>query len=111
MNVLCAGSGTCIGFNPFQDHLLLVGSESGHVYKCSTAYTKHFLSITKVWRMAKRVDFTLSSVLSFFPFFFTLVRLLSLLRELVHTYYVHMYSTGSLRGTEPFPIHTHCTCA
>ena len=50
-NCLSAGSGTCIGFNPFLDHLFLVGSESGHVYKCSKAYTKHFLNVTKVGRL------------------------------------------------------------
>lgn len=45
---VCTGSGTCVGFNPFLDHLFLVGSESGHIYKCSKAYTKHFLDVTKV---------------------------------------------------------------
>ena len=45
---ITVGSGTCIGFNPFLEHLFLVGSESGHVYMCSKAYTKHFLNITKV---------------------------------------------------------------
>ena len=48
MYVHITGSGTCIGFNPFLDHLFLVGSESGLVYKCSKAYTKHFLDVTKV---------------------------------------------------------------
>ncbi|CAI7994794.1 Dynein intermediate chain 1, axonemal [Geodia barretti] len=45
-------SGTCIGFNPFLEHLFLVGSESGHVYTCSKAYTKHFLNVTKNHHMA-----------------------------------------------------------
>ena len=48
LQCVAAGSGTCIGFNPFLEHLFLVGSESGHVYTCSKAYTKHFLNVTKV---------------------------------------------------------------
>ncbi len=42
------GSGTAIGFNKMNDHLFLVGSEEGAIYKCSKAYTSHFLDIYQV---------------------------------------------------------------
>lgn len=42
------GSGTTVGFNPFADHLFLVGTEEGRIYKCSKAYTSHFLDIYHV---------------------------------------------------------------
>ena len=43
-----SGSGTAIGFNPFMDHLFLVGSEEGQIYKCSKAYTSHYLDMYQV---------------------------------------------------------------
>ena len=45
---MITGSGTAIGFNPMADHLFLVGSEEGTIYKCSKAYTSHFLDIYEV---------------------------------------------------------------
>ena len=42
------GSGTAVGFNPSADHLFLVGTEEGLIYKCSKAYTSHFLDIYHV---------------------------------------------------------------
>ena len=44
------GSGTAVGFNPSADHLFLVGTEEGLIYKCSKAYTSHFLDIYHVSR-------------------------------------------------------------
>lgn len=46
--LLPAGSGTTIAFNPMTDHLFIVGTEEGKVYKCSKAYTGHFLGIYEV---------------------------------------------------------------
>ncbi len=48
MSTLYTGSGTAIGFSPFVDHLFLVGSEEGQIYKCSKAYTTHYLDVYKV---------------------------------------------------------------
>ena len=45
---MTAGSGTAIGFNPFADHLFLVGTEEGQIYKCSKAYTSHYLDMYQV---------------------------------------------------------------
>ncbi|XP_064391990.1 LOW QUALITY PROTEIN: dynein axonemal intermediate chain 1-like [Halichondria panicea] len=45
-------SGTAIGFSPFVDHLFLVGSEEGQIYKCSKAYTTHYLDVYKAHHMA-----------------------------------------------------------
>ena len=42
------GSGTAVGFNPSADHLFLVGTEEGLIYKSSKAYTSHFLDIYHV---------------------------------------------------------------
>ena len=35
--------GTCISFNPKDDTIFLVGTESGTVYKCTTEYSSIFL--------------------------------------------------------------------
>lgn len=39
------GSGTAIAFNPVTDHLFIIGTEEGRIYKCSKAYTGHFLGV------------------------------------------------------------------
>ena len=36
-------SGSCFDFNPKQDHLFIVGTEEGGVYKCSKAYSGQYL--------------------------------------------------------------------
>lgn len=35
--------GCCFDFNPFADHLFLVGTEEGRIHKCSKAYTGQYL--------------------------------------------------------------------
>ena len=42
------GSGTAICVNPHADHLYIVGTEEGKIYKCSKAYKDHYLNIYEV---------------------------------------------------------------
>ena len=43
--VTAVAAGTCFDFNATNKHLYIVGSEEGHIYKCSKAYKKHFVDI------------------------------------------------------------------
>lgn len=47
-NVICTGSCTAICVNPHVDHLYLVGTEEGKVFKCSKVYKDHYLDIYEV---------------------------------------------------------------
>jgi len=46
------GSGTCLDFNSHHDHLFLIGTEEGRVYKCSIAYNNQFLETYESHHMA-----------------------------------------------------------
>lgn len=35
--------GCCFDFNKAQDHLFVVGTEEGHIHKCSQAYNSEYL--------------------------------------------------------------------
>jgi dynein intermediate chain 1 len=45
-------AGTCFDFNQTSQHLFLVGSEEGNVYKCSKAFTGHFTDIVQSHHLA-----------------------------------------------------------
>ena len=42
------GSGTAICVSPHADHMYIVGTEEGKIYKCSKAYKDHYLDIYDV---------------------------------------------------------------
>ena len=46
------GSGTCLDFNKHLDHLFIVGTEEGKIYKCSIAYNNQFLEVYESHHMA-----------------------------------------------------------
>ena len=36
-------AGVCVDFNKHSDHLFIVGTEEGHIHKCSKAYSGQYL--------------------------------------------------------------------
>ena len=36
-------AGVCVDFNQHSDHLFIVGTEEGHIHKCSKAYSGQYL--------------------------------------------------------------------
>ncbi|XP_065920328.1 dynein intermediate chain 2, ciliary-like [Dysidea avara] len=45
-------SGTAFDFNTMQDHLYIVGTEDGKLYKCSKAYSTHYLDVYEAHHLA-----------------------------------------------------------
>ena len=50
--VAALGCGTCLDFNKHHEHLFLVGTEEGRVYKCSKAYNNQFLDVYEAHHMS-----------------------------------------------------------
>ena len=42
------GSATAICVSPHADHLYIVGTEEGKIYKCSKSYKDHYLDVYNV---------------------------------------------------------------
>ncbi|XP_046818005.1 dynein intermediate chain 2, ciliary isoform X1 [Vespa crabro] len=41
--IILKGCGTCIAFYPSDEHVFLVGTEEGNIYKCNTAYSSIYV--------------------------------------------------------------------
>jgi dynein intermediate chain 1 len=50
--VAALGCGTCLDFNKQHDHLFLVGTEEGKIYKFSKAYNNQYLEVYEAHHMA-----------------------------------------------------------
>ena len=112
--VIGCGSSLCV--SPHADHLYLVGTEEGKIYKCSKAYKDHYLDVFEVCMLYRlymymyhvHVILVLNCWLIVEDFDRQFFAFQNVNYKNYHDlYYLHVYSACFLKNT----VHVHvCTC-